>query len=327
MLPAPPPVQSQEAPAPPMVDRHLLIPAFSGVALQASVRSASGHPCFAVLVADSGPTDRDWSSPLLRDPRNGTLLPSHAGRDFSAWLQQQGLGSLRYDKRFVASRDAKLDISLEAQVGDLRAVLKAARVLPEAQGRRILLVGHGEGALLALLTAADADALLLIGMPSQSMAKTITEQLRQRLPVEGAKSGLAYLDRVFEAIRGGQPVPIADKDIPPGMVSLARGLMAPESLGFVKATLDLDPWALASRLPIPCAMTWGDKDMQNPKPEKIPTPYLGLVIDLPGANHLLKQEERPRTSLLGPEVLLAYGDDTPLAELSPLANWLKAFRR
>ena len=327
MLPTPPPAQIQEAPAQPFVDRDLVLPAFQGMVLKASVRAASGHPYFAVLVADSGPTDRNWSSPLLKDPRTGTHLSSHAGRDFSQWLQGQGLGSLRYDKRFVGSQDPRLDISLGAQVGDLRAMLKAARVLPEAQGRRILLVGHGEGALLALLAAKDADAVLLIGMAGQSMAKTITEQLRQRLPREGIKPDLAYLDRVFQAIREGTSVPIANKEVHPALGSLARSLMAPESLGFIKATLDLDPWMLASRQPIPCAMAWGDRDMQNPKPEKIPPSYLGRVIDLPGANHLLKQEYRSRSSLLGPEALLAYGDDTPLADLSPLGLWLKSFMR
>lgn len=322
MLPTPPPAQIQEAP---VADRELSIPAFNGVVLKASVRAALGHPCFAVLVADSGPTDRDWASPLLKDPRNGTLLPSHGGRDFSTWLQQQGLGSLRYDKRFVGSRDSKLDISLEAQLGDLRAVLKAARTLPEAQGRKILLTGHGEGALLALLAASDADALLLIGMPGQSMAQTISEQLRQRLPLDHTRPNLAYLDSVFMAIRTDKPVPIADKEVAPFMVSLATSLMAPESLAFVKATLDLDPWLLASRLPIPCAVVWGDRDVQNPRPDKIPASFSGRVINLPGANHLLKREDRSRANLLGPEALLAYGDDTPLADLSPLAEWLRAF--
>jgi len=90
-------------------------------------------------------------------------MPSHGGRDVAAWLQAQGIGSLRYDKRFIGSKDPKLDISLDAQVGDIKAAMAAARALPEAKGKKLLLVGHSEGALLSLLAAGEADAGDLVG--------------------------------------------------------------------------------------------------------------------------------------------------------------------
>jgi hypothetical protein len=45
-----------------------------------------------VLVAGSGPTDRDWSSPLLPGT-NGS------GRPFAEAFARSGIASLRYDKR------------------------------------------------------------------------------------------------------------------------------------------------------------------------------------------------------------------------------------
>jgi uncharacterized protein len=323
MLPFLLPALAQVAPA--VADREIVVPAYHGTALKASIRSAQGHPCFAVMVADSGPTNRDWSSPLLKDPENGAFLESHAGRDLAQWFQRQGIGSLRYDKRLVESRDPKLDVTLDAQLGDLKAMLQAARSLPEARGKRILLVGHGEGALLSLLAAGDADALLLVNMPGQSMAGIITGQVRKRLPDDIAKPNLAYLENVYQAIRDRKPLPAAGKDVHPSMEIFAASLMAPETLSFVRSTLDLDPWALASKLTIPCAVAWGDKDIQDPKPEKIPDSFHGRIIDLPGANHLLKQENRPLKSLFGPEALSTYGDNTPMANLAPLATWLKDF--
>jgi hypothetical protein len=293
--------------------------------LKASIRPASGHPYFGVMVADSGPADRDWFNPLLREPKDGTPLLSHSGRDLAEWLQGLGIGSLRFDKRYVGSRDPRLDISLEAQLGDVRALLMAVRRLPEAQGRKILLIGHGEGAFLSLLLAQDVDALLLLGMPGQSMAGTIHGQLRSRLPEANAKPSLAYLESVFQAIRSNGPIPAPNKDVHPSVTSLANALMAPESLSFVKNTLDLDPWRYASRLLVPCAMAWGDRDTQTPRPSMIPSSYRGRVIDLPGANHLLKQENRSAASLVGSEALDTYGDATPLADLRPLAQWLKEF--
>ncbi len=317
LLQLPPAIQ---APAPPTStpDRDLAFPGFNAFPLKGSVRAATGHGYFAVLVAGSGPTDRNWSNPLLP--------ASSGGRDFAAWLQRQGIGSLRYDKRFIGSKDPTLDISLDAQVGDIRAALAAARAQPEAKGRKLLLIGHSEGALLALLAWADADALLLLEPPAASMAKTIQAQLRLQLPETTAKANLAYMDSVYAAIRAGQPTPEGGPDIFPALVKLGKALMAKESLGFVRATLDLEPLALAQRVGVPCALAWGDKDVQTWKPERLPEGFKPPVIEVKDANHLLKRETRPRADLSGANAASTYGDDTPMADLSPLAAWLKALK-
>jgi pimeloyl-ACP methyl ester carboxylesterase len=317
LLQLPPAIQ---APAPPLAtaDRDLAFPGFNAFPLKGSVRAASGHAYFAVLVAGSGPTDRNWSNPLLP--------ASYGGRDFAGWLQRQGIGSLRYDKRFIGSKDPALDISLDAQLGDIRAALAAARSVPEAKGRKLLLVGHSEGALLSLLAAADADALLLLGLPGQSMAKTIQAQLKLQLPEATAKANLDYLEAVFAAIRANRPPPEAGAEVYPNLAKLGRALMAKESLGFVKATLDLEPLALVQRIAVPCAVAWGEKDVQTWKPERLPEGFKIPVLDLKDANHLLKRETRPRAELNGATAVSGYGDDTPLADLAPLAAWLKALK-
>lgn len=308
-----------EAPAPAPADRRITFPGFNGFPLHGSVRAGGAHPYFAVMVAGSGPTDRDWSNPAIP-------VASHAGRDFAGWLQAQGLGSLRYDKRFIGARDPKLDISLDAQAGDVRAALAAARQLPEARGKKLLLVGHGEGALLALLAAGNADALLLLALPGRDMATTIKEQLRAQLPPEKAAANLAYLDEVFQAIRRKQPTPEPGLDVYPALGRLARGLMAPETLDFVRDTLDLDPWTLAARFAGPAAIVWGDRDVQTWRPSTVPATFPGTVLDLPEANYLLRRETRPRADLTPASAMTAYGDATPLADLAPLAAWLKGLK-
>ena len=318
--PVPAPVPTVAAAA----DRVVTFPGFNAFPLKGSVRSGGAHPYFAVMVAGSGPTDRDWSNPLIP-------VPSHGGRDFAAWLQAQGVGSLRYDKRFIGSRDPRLDISLDAQVGDIKAALKAARDLPEARGRKMLLVGHSEGALLALLAAGEADAALFLAMPGLSMGRLITEQVKGQLdaasaPVELKTANLAYLEQVLEALRTGRDLPEAGVLVAPGLVNLGKGLTRPESRGFVRATLDLDPWPLAARVPVPCAVAWGDRDIQTWKPAALPEGFRGAVIEIPGANHLFKRETRAREGLAGSAAGTAYGDDTPLADLAPLAAWIKALR-
>lgn len=302
-------------------DRLIGFPGFNGFPLKGSVKTGGAHPYFAVMVAGSGPTDRDWSNPLIP-------VPSHGGRDIAAWLQAQGLGSLRFDKRFIGSKDPKLDISLDAQLGDIKAAMKAARALPEAKGKKLLLVGHSEGALLSLLAAGEAEAALLLAMPGLSMGKVILAQVKGQLDTAGAPAevsalNMAYLEAVLDAIRKTQDLPEPGKGVAPGLVSLAKGLARPESRGFVRDLLDLDPWGAAQRLAVPFAVVWGDRDIQTWKPDGLPTDFKGVVIQIPEANHLFKRETRPRAGLSGPAAATTYGDATPMADLTPLAAWLK----
>jgi len=302
-------------------ERRVRFPGFNAFPLNATVLAGGAHPYFAVMVAGSGPTDRDWSSPLIP-------LPSHGGRDVAVWLQAQGIGSLRYDKRFIGSRDPGLDISLDAQVGDIKAALMAVRALPEAKGKKLLLVGHSEGALLSLLAAGEANALLLLAMPGMSMGRLIPVQVQARLeaakaPAEVSRLNLAYLESVLGAIRTGQDLPGTPAGVAPGIAALAQGLARPESRGFVRDLLDLDPWTMALRLAVPCAMVWGDRDIQTWEPGTLPPAFKGTLIQVPEANHLFKREPRARTGLSGADAMSAYGDSTPLADLSPVAAWLR----
>jgi len=311
-------------PAPVTPDREVGFPGFNALPLKGSVKAGGAHPYFAVMVAGSGPTDRDWSNPLIP-------VPSHAGRDVAAWLQAQGIGSLRFDKRFIGSKDPKLDVSLDAQLGDIKAAMQAARALPEAKGKKLLLVGHSEGALLSLLTAGGADAALLLAMPGLSMGKLIVAQVKGQLeaagaPAEFSTANLAYLEAVLAAIRKDLDLPEAAPSVAPGLTALARSLARPETRSFVRDLLDLDPWGAAQRLPIPAAVAWGDRDVQTWKPEVVPADFKGTVIELSEANHLLKREGRAKSELTGANASTTYADGTPLADLTPVAAWLKTLK-
>jgi uncharacterized protein len=313
------PAHTQTVPASP--DREITFPGFNAFPLKGSLKAGGAHPYFAVMVAGSGPTDRDWANPLIP-------LPSHGGRDLAVWLQAQGIGSLRYDKRFIGSKDPRLDISLDAQVGDIKAAMRAARLLPEAKGKKLLLIGHGEGALLSLLAAGEADATLLLALPGTSMGKLIVAQVKGQLEAAGAPAqatalNLTYLESALDAIRKDRDLPAAAAGVAPGISVLARGLAQPESRGFVRDLLDLDPWGVAQRLPISCAVVWGDRDVQTWRPDVAPPDFKGTVILIPEANHLFKRETRLKSGLSGTAAATTYGDSTPMADLTPVAVWLR----
>ena len=317
----PPPPPALHAPAP--ADREVAFSGFNGIPLRGGVRAGGAHPWFVVMVADSGPTDRDGGSRLF--PK-----PAHPLRDLAIWLQGQGIGSLRYDKRYVGVWDPKMDISLEAQAGDVRAAVTFARRQPEARGKRILVLGHGEGALLALVAATDAEGLLLVAPPAASMGRMVRDQVGRQLAASGADeattaANLGHLDQVFEAIRRGEEAPVAAPAVAPGVVRLGQGLLAGAQRPFVRDTLDLDPWLMAARFPGPLAALWGAQDALCPKPSPLPA-FRGAVLEIPDANHLLKRETRDSRGPSGFAVLYTFGDDTPLADLTPLEAWPKDLR-
>ncbi len=317
MLPFQAPAQVEKAP----IDfgREVTFPGFNGFPLKGSVLVGGTHPYFAVMVAGSGPTDRDWAS---------SAMPiGHTGRDFALWLKSRDIGSLRYDKRFIGSKDPKLDISLDAQVGDIQAAIRAARALPEAKGKKLLLIGHSEGALLSLLAGKDADALLLVGLPGMSMAKIIHAQIEAQLPPDTQAVNLEFVDSMLDAVRTGKTDPPPVKTgIFPGIANLPKSFMRPETAAFVRSTLDLEPLVLAGRVVLPMAIVWGDKDVQTWKPAELPEGLKSKVIELKDANHLLRKETRPRAELHGAHAMSTYNDETPMADLSPLAGWLGSLR-
>ena len=58
----------------------------------------------------------------------------------------------------------------------------------------------------------------------------------------------------------------------------------------------------------------------------VPAEFKGAVIELAEANHLFKREPRAKSELSGTNASTTYGDGTPLADLTPLAAWLKGLR-
>ena len=55
--------------------------------------------------------------------------------------------------------------------------------------------------------------------------------------------------------------------------------------------------------------------------------FTGTVMEIANANHLLKREDRPRSELNGASALSGYGDEVPLADLTPVVAWLKNLPR
>ena len=111
-------------------------------------RDRSGRVPIAVIIAGSGPTDRNGNSVLGIRPNSYAQL---------AWrLAEWGIATLRYDKRGLPGTRGSFDIT-NMTMADFAADARAAAESLSRDPRfsRVIFVGHSEGASLALIAARD----------------------------------------------------------------------------------------------------------------------------------------------------------------------------
>jgi pimeloyl-ACP methyl ester carboxylesterase len=304
-------------------EREVIFEGAGGTKLSATLALPSGasaqHKVPAVvLVAGSGPTDRNGNQP--------PLLWTGLLKQTADALAGAGVASLRYDKRGVGRSDRPPKdrealgefVRWEHFVGDVAEACAALRRQPEVDPSRVALLGHSEGGLLVMDAAAklrDAGrppaAVVLVSTPGRPLGVVLREQLgrmcrRLNLTEEGTSRFLARNDEIVAAIRGTGAVP---DDVPPDLAALY-----PRYAGrFLQAQFNADPAAAARRLTVPVLLVQGAKDLQVSAERDAPALEAALkgrtgkarcdVVILDGASHNLKHVERDGDhALFGPAV-------------------------
>lgn len=209
-----------------------------------------------VLIAGSGPTDRDGNNPLI--PVKVDLL-----RQIAELLAGAGIASLRYDKRGIglstkAPRTLaaqELFFSWENFIGDVQLAHAELIKHEEVRSYATALLGHSEGGLFAIATAEKSIAhapyaLVLASTPGRPLREIIRHQLERAAPalVDPA-------ERVMAEIRKTGHVPA---DAPRELAALFPSYIGP----FLQGDLDFDPAAAVARLKQPCLLLHGGADQQ-----------------------------------------------------------------
>ena len=226
----------------------------------------------AVLLAGSGPTDRDGNSKIIPGSVN-TL------RDFADALAGRGVASLRYDKlgsgrTGLASHTNPADIGFALFVDEARAAYTFLRMRPEIDPRRVILLGHSEGGLIALVVADqlkegsdEPEALVLAAPPGFPYLETIrrqfTDQYTQaqhdgKVTKEQADAALIELDRAIANLKQTGKVP-TDITTP-----ALKQIFTPTNERFLAEGEKYDPRQIAATLPptLPVLILHGTKDQQ-----------------------------------------------------------------
>ncbi|WP_156178804.1 alpha/beta hydrolase [Saccharothrix sp. ST-888] len=171
--------------------------------LHIPARPAGGTLPAALLLPDGGPTDRDGNQPQLK-PDTLAGLAQLMGDD--------GIATLRYDKYGTgltglgayAGRAAAPDLAAFVRQADAAYRFLAAR--PTTDPHRLLLAGHGEGAMVALevatLSRPAPAGLALLAPQDERLLDLTTLRLDQQLDATVATDRLtaAQAATVKEAI-------------------------------------------------------------------------------------------------------------------------------
>ncbi len=291
-----------------------------------------------VMVAGSGPTDRDWNSPLLPGPNGSARLIAES-------LAEAGFASLRYDKRVVGPHAAENiqalmgKLSMRSHLDEFTGAVHLLASQPYVRSDRIFALANSEGTLHALNyqthnPAIPLAGLVLIGPPGRAVGVVARSQLAAQ--AAGMPNGDELMTRYDEAISqflAGEPI-TPDPSLPQGVQLLLQSLAAPVNLPFARELWMADAATPLSQVDIPTLIVIGKKDLQvdwqadgEPLQQAVAGRANVTFLFPDDANHILKHEPRPRAELTLPEVSARY--NAPDAQLDPRAlasilEWLVA---
>jgi len=291
-----------------------------------------------VLVAGSGPTDRDWCSPLL--PGN-----NGSGRLLAEALARAGIASLRYDKRAVGPHARENlealrgKVSMRSHVDELAQAVRTLAEQDFVRRGRVCALTNSEGALHALnyqlgTPAIPFAGLVLTAPPGRPVGAVARAQLAaQAAAVPGGEALLSLYDAAVARFLAEEPI-APDPALPEGVQQLLQSLASPTNLPFSRELWVADAAASLRQIDVPVLILIGKADIQVDW-RSDGQPLQRAAAALPDAtfvfpehaNHILKHEPAPRETLTAGDVAARY--NRPESELDPetmtaIVRWLAA---
>jgi pimeloyl-ACP methyl ester carboxylesterase len=200
------------------------------------------NPKLAIIIAGSGPTDRNG---------NQNFMQNNALKKLAESLSESGIATFRYDKRIVKQirmNNVDPNITFDDFVDDAIAVVDYFKT--KASFSKIFVIGHSQGSLVGMLATKDrADGFISLAGAGQTIDGVITEQVGTMDPslVEPTKNA-------FDKMKDGQIV----SDYPPALTSIFRADLQP----FIRNWMQYDPQVLLKDLNVPSLIINGTKDLQ-----------------------------------------------------------------
>ena len=245
-----------------------------------------------LIIAGSGPTDRDGNSAMLKGANNSLKL-------LAAGLAAEGIASLRYDKRGVAEsagvkQQGEADLRFETYIDD--AVLWGRKLRADRRFSSLTLVGHSEGSLIGMVAARKlgADAFVSLAGAGRNVRDILLGQVKPQLPPE--------LFKTTEDIMGQLAAGKTIENVPRELYVLFRPSIQPYMISWMR----YDPAKELAALSVPVLIAQGTTDIQATDEDARllakANPAARLLM-VEGMNHVLKAVPNERERQLA-----SYGD-------------------
>lgn len=270
-----------------------------------------------LIIAGSGPTDRDGNSALLPGANNSLKLLAEG-------LAAQGIASVRYDKRGVGETGKEMQLAAEKTKTVLReedvrfetyiddAVWWGKQLLADRRFSSLTVLGHSEGSLIGMVAAlrVGAQAYVSVAGAGRPIQQIILEQVRPQLPPDLMKATEDILDQ----LTAGKTV----ESVPPALNMLFRPSVQPYMISWLR----YDPAKEIAKLQIPVLIAQGTTDIQaspqDPKALAAANPAATLLL-IDGMNHVFKSVSDARDKQIA-----SYSDPT-LPVAPDLINGISSF--
>lgn len=262
-----------------------------------------------VIIAGSGPTDRDGNSRMGIAPNMYALL--------ARGLAAEGIASLRYDKRGLPTSQGAFDhasVTLDDFAADAAAAARALAARDDIGP--VFLLGHSEGGTLAMIAAregAPVAGLILVSAAGRDPTTIIREQLARQLP----PPMLAQFDSLWPRYLAGDTAITPPQGLAPLFVPLNRR--------FMQSWQAFRPVETLAALRQPTLVLQGETDVQVTLDDARALAGARAdvtLVTLPGVNHVLKRASGATAA----EQMASYTDRTiPLATsvVPTLAEWVR----
>ena len=204
-------------------------------------------PPVVLIIAGSGPTDRNGNSTMIKGKNNSLLQLADS-------LANYGIASLRYDKKGVGKSQVRglkeENMRFEDGANDALACVNWLR---EKGFKKIYIVGHSEGSLVGLVAAQQTKLKGFISLAGAG--RPIDQVLREQFMAGGGPDSIKllanrYLDTLLAGQRIAKPNPL--------LFSIFRPSVQPYMISWLR----YDPGKLLQTLRCPVLLVQGNKDIQ-----------------------------------------------------------------
>lgn len=199
-------------------------------------------PSLAILIAGSGPTNRNG---------NQNFLKNNSLKKLAEELSNNNIATFRYDKRIVKQiRQGKVDkdIMFDDFVSDATAVIDYFK--EKELFSKIYVIGHSQGSLVGMLAAKDrADGFISIAGAGNNIGDVLIEQVTMMAPKLGEET-----KRIVAELKDGNTT----TDYPEALASLFSTDLQPFMINWMK----YNPTDVIKELKMPILIINGNKDLQ-----------------------------------------------------------------